>query len=550
MPSFRVSFFAIVILMMISCRDNGIQRKQVDQAQSLFGLNFTDSELDTVISTLERCLSGYEQMREKPLANHVLPAFQFDPRRHGFRLDPGIVSDGIDHLPETTRPSDSDSIAFLSVPQLAYLIQSKQMTSEELVVIYLDRFERYDSILQSAITLTRDTALAQAKRADNEIANGIYRGPLHGIPYGVKDLASTRGYPTTWGAEPYRNQIISEDATIVKKLRDAGAVLIAKLSSGELANGDTWFGGVTKNPWDTEQGASGSSAGPGSATAAGLVGFSIGTETWGSILSPSARCGLTGLRPTFGRVSRHGVMALAWTLDKIGPMCRTSSGCHLVFNAINGVDPMDPTTSDLPFYDPNLVDISNIRVGYLKSVFDHDTTDQSRNGQLALETLRSEVLQLTPDSLPADLPWNDLMYYVIRGEASAAFDDLMHQNRDDLLTRKTRFSRANSLRAGEFIPAVAYIQANRHRTVLMEKIDNLFQKYDLIIALSRGSEQSAMTNLTGHPALTLPTGFDQTGRPTSIVLIAPLYREDILLAVASKYQALTDHEALIPPELN
>jgi Asp-tRNA(Asn)/Glu-tRNA(Gln) amidotransferase A subunit family amidase len=549
MRNLFLCFFAFCFLLM-SCKSdskpNTISPKSVKSAQHIFGLNFTNQEIDTVISTLERCLSGYQAMRKNPIDHTVAPAFHFDLRPSGFRAPTGESYFQHDDLPIVQMPSDEHEIAFYSIPQLASLLRSNQITSRKLTQLYIDRLNRLDEITESVITLTSERAFQQADLADADFAAGIDHSILQGIPYGVKDLAAIPEYPTTWGAAPYKDQIINDTAEIIRKLDQAGAVLIAKLSSGELANGDVWFNGKTKNPWDLEQGASGSSAGPGAATAAGLVGFSIGTETWGSILSPSTRCGITGLRPTYGRVSRYGVMPLAWTLDKIGPMCRTAEGCAYVFEAIIGQDEKDRSSSNLPVYFDRELDLSSINASYLKEVFEKDTTERGINGLTTIDKLMEMGLALEETELPNDLPWSDLMYYVIRGEASAIFDQLMVENEDDLLTRDTRFSRANSLRAGEFIPAVAYIQANRHRTTLIEQMDSLFQVYDILCVLSSGSDQSAISNLTGHPAISIPNGFDEKGRPTSMILIGKLYDEGTLLSIGAQYQELTDFESRVP----
>jgi Asp-tRNA(Asn)/Glu-tRNA(Gln) amidotransferase A subunit family amidase len=499
------------------------------------------------MSTLERCLSGYQKMRENPLDHNVIPAFHFDPRPEGYNAPKGNSLFNHPPIPDVGLPADLQAIAFYSVPQLASLLRSRKISSRALTELYLDRLDKLDQKTESVITFTRERAFLFADQADRDFEAGIIKSGLQGIPYGVKDLAALPEYPTTWGAAPYKDQVIDDTAEIIRKLDKAGAVLIAKLSSGELANGDVWFNGRTKNPWDLEQGASGSSAGPGAATAAGLVGFSIGTETWGSILSPSTRCGITGLRPTFGRVSRHGVMPLAWTLDKIGPMCRTAAGCGYVFESIIGFDEKDRSTSDYPVYYDAQSDINKLKVGYLKDVFENDTTYVGLNGRASIEKIKEFGVSVEETALPDKLPWSDLMYYIIRGEASTIFDELMKENEDDLLTRKTRFSRANSLRAGEFIPAVAYIQANRHRTNLIQQMDSLFQEYDILCVLSQGSDQSAISNLTGHPAISVPNGFDKERRPTSIIFLGKLYDEGTLLTLAHRYQSETDFESLIPP---
>lgn len=526
--------------------ETDIRPGQVKGAQSLFGLAFTENEIDTLLTTLEDCLDGYRAMRRQPLPHSAVPAFHFDPRPEGFSAPTGKSVFAPSGLPEVSMPADTQEIAFYSIPQLASLLRSGQLTSRRLTKIYLERIEQYDDTLQAVITLTTEYAFSCADQADRDFRNGTDRSILQGIPYGMKDLASFPGYPTTWGAAPYKDQFISDTAEVIRRLESAGAVMIAKLSSGELANGDTWFGGKTKNPWDLKQGASGSSAGSGAATAAGLVGFAIGTETWGSILSPSSRCGISGLRPTFGRVSRFGVMPLAWTLDKIGPMCRTPEGCAYVFKEICGLDEKDRSTTGYPYSYVAEIDPGSIRAGYLDSIISTDTTATGRNARRAISKFKTLGIQFEGASLPDQLPWSRLMYYMIRSEASSVFDDLIMRNEDDLLARKSRYSRANSLRAGELIPAVAYVQANRYRAVLMQQMDSLFHQYDVFFVLMGEENESAISNLTGHPAISVPTGFDEQGRPTSLVIIGKLYQEGVLLALANQFRQVEKYQGNVP----
>jgi Asp-tRNA(Asn)/Glu-tRNA(Gln) amidotransferase A subunit family amidase len=425
--------------------------------------------------------------------------------------------------------------------------------------MYIARLKKYGPRLNCVVTLTEDLALEQASRADREIRSGKYKGPLHGIPWGAKDLLATRGIPTTWGAPPYRDQVFDYDATVVERLRDAGAVLVAKLSLGALAQGDNWFGGQTKTPWDPERGSSGSSAGPGAATAAGLVGFSIGTETRGSIISPSAVNGVVGLRPTYGRVSRHGAMALSWTMDKIGPMCRSVEDCALVFNAIYGPDGRDDTVVDAPFdYDPD-VRLSKLRVGYVQAEFEQQaegrgaagrgaagrgrgglTPEQQRaqaearltvlNDALAVFRQHGAVLQ--PIALPTELA--DMLGFILSVEAAAAFDDLTRTEaiRDPLLN-----TWPNTFRTHRYVPAVEYIRAQRARTLLMRKMDEVMSSFDVFISPT-GSSSLGLTNLTGHPALALRAGFVGNA-PVEIMVTGRLYDEATVLAVGRTYERAT-----------
>jgi Asp-tRNA(Asn)/Glu-tRNA(Gln) amidotransferase A subunit family amidase len=418
--------------------------------------------------------------------------------------------------------------------------------------LYLDRIRRYDPVLKCVITRTDELALELASRADREIASGMYRGPLHGIPWGAKDLLAVPGYATTWGAGPYRDQVRPEKARVASRLEDAGAVLVAKTTVGELAWGDVWFGGTTKNPWNTKQGSSGSSAGSASATAAGLVGFSIGTETWGSIISPCTRCGTTGLRPTFGRVSRYGAMALAWSMDKIGPIARSAEDCALVFGSIHGADPLDPTSVDRAFEWPPTRELRKLRIGFLEDLFEGDYTkwaekEEEKPGLVewkaldrkTLQVLRDLGLQLVPVKLPDSLPVGSLAT-ILTAEAAAAFDELTRSGRDAQLVRQVADAWPNVFRQGQMVPAVEYIRANRIRVLAMRAMDDLMAQVDVYVAPTFGGDNLLLTNLTGHPAVVVPNGFRSSGSPTSITFQGRLYGESTLLAVAHAYQQATD----------
>jgi Asp-tRNA(Asn)/Glu-tRNA(Gln) amidotransferase A subunit family amidase len=438
-------------------------------------------------------------------------------------------------------PSDLEELAFWPITHLSQLIESRRVSSRDLTEMYLSRLKKYGQKLECVITLTEELALEQARRADEEIAAGEYRGPLHGIPWGAKDLLAVRGYKTTWGAKPYEDQVIDEDATVVKRLAEAGAVLVAKLTLGALAWGDVWYGGRTRNPWNYEQGSSGSSAGSAAATAAGLVGFAIGTETWGSIVSPCNRCGTTGLRPTFSRVSRHGAMALSWSMDKIGSICRSVEDCALVFDAIYGPDGHDLSVVEAPFDWDAELDIERLRVGYVQSAFEEEREEQEdwkRFDAAALETLGSLGLDLVPIELP-DLPIGALSF-ILNAEAAAAFDDLTLSNRDDLMVRQVARAWPNTFRHARFIPAVEYIKANRVRTLAMQAMAEIMSEIDAYICPSYGGDNLLLTNLTGHPSVVLPNGFREEGTPTSITFMGRLFGEAELLALARAYQEATD----------
>lgn len=543
----------ILILVLPACKstrsagaekaeDRPFTASDVEAAQRLIGIEFTRPEIDTMDNYLRRNLAAYDSMRQHPLDNAVAPVLHFDPRPDGFEMPAGQRDINWGLPGEVDLPERMSELAFYSVAELAVLLRTRQITSVGLTRFFLERLKQYDPKLEAVVTLTEEPAMEQARRADEEIASGQYRGPLHGIPYGVKDLLAVPGYPTTWGAEPYRDQVIDATATVVERLEDAGAVLIAKLSTGELAYGDIWFGGRTRNPWDLEQGSGGSSAGPAAATAAGLVPFSIGSETWGSILSPSTRCGATGLRPTYGRVSRHGAMTLSWSLDKVGPICRTAQDCALVLDAIRGPDGHDRSVVEAPFNYNAGMDLSGLRVGYLADAFEADTTLQGENDRAALAAFRELGLKMEPVDLPSEMDYGALIYLIIRAEGGAAFDELVRSNREDLLTNQGRVSRVNSLRMSRFVPAVEYIQANRHRKLLIEKMQELFEKYDLLILPTSGSDGSAIGNMTGHPVVSLPNGYDEEGHPTSIILMGRLYDEATILALAARFQEATEHE--------
>nr|WP_290934211.1 amidase [Haliscomenobacter sp.] len=433
-----------------------------------------------------------------------------------------------------------DDLAWYTVRELAELIRSKQISSEELTRFFLDRLKKYDPQLHCVVTLTEDLAMEQAKRADVEIKAGKYRGLLHGIPYGAKDLLAARKYKTTWGSVPYKDQVLDYDATVIKKLEAAGAVLCAKLTMGELAWGDVWFGEMTRNPWDTKTGSSGSSAGSASSVSAGLLPFAIGTETLGSIVSPSTVCGTTGLRPSYGRVSRHGAMALSWSMDKIGPICRSVEDCAIVFQAIQGADPMDVSLIPAAFhYDANF-DPRQLKIGYLKKDFDRRYAFHDQDS-VALHRMREMGFKLVPIELP---PSPDLSI-ILSAESAAAFDELTLSGKDDLMRRQIKNAWPNSFREARFIPAVEYLQANRLRTKLMQEMQKVFQEVDVYINPSWGGRSLNITNHTGHPCVVIPNGF-RNGRPTSLTFTGKLFEEGKILSLAKVYQEATEHHKQHP----
>jgi Asp-tRNA(Asn)/Glu-tRNA(Gln) amidotransferase A subunit family amidase len=523
-------------------KGNKLGSRDLQSAEKILGIEFTPQERKMMLAGLARAQRNYQSLRSYSIPNHVPPAVLFNPippgkafsiEEHPFIFEPD---------PDIRVPDDREGLAFYPVTALASLLQTGKITSVELTNLYLDRLKRYGGRLECVVTLTEELALRQARRADEELARGIIRSPLHGIPWGAKDLLAVKGYPTTWGAMPYKDQQIDLDATVVRRLDEAGAVLVAKLTLGALAMGDVWFGGKTRSPWHPENGSSGSSAGPAAATAAGLVGFSIGTETLGSIVSPSTRNAVTGLRPTYGRVSRYGAMALSWTMDKVGPICRTVEGCALVFDAILGPDCRDLTLADVPFnWDPDL-DIRSIRVGYIKEDFDRSHRGKEHHDK-ALEVLQSLGVDLVPFELPKIS--TSAMRFILSAEAAAAFDELTRSNRDDLLVRQNRGAWPNSFRQARLIPAVEYIQANRLRTMYMAEMAEKMKDIDVFVVPSFGASLTA-SNLTGHPTVVLPCGPPDEESPTSLSFISDLFEEAKALRLAKAYQDRTDFHRIHP----
>jgi Asp-tRNA(Asn)/Glu-tRNA(Gln) amidotransferase A subunit family amidase len=522
-------------------------------AEEIAGVKFTDEQRQQMVDGLKDQDAQIEQLHKIPLDNTVPPALLFDPVPPGATLElPARHATVRSKVATRAVPHDLEELAFLPVTELSELIRRRKVTSTQLTEMYLRRIKKYDPTLRAVITLTEERARKQAKAADEEIARGRYRGPLHGIPWGAKDLLAVKGYKTTWGAGPFRDQVIDADATVVQRLDAAGAVLVAKLTLGELAQGDIWFGGTTKNPWNVAQGSSGSSAGPASAVAAGLVGFAIGTETLGSISSPSTRNGATGLRPTFGRVPRTGAMALSWSMDKIGPIARSVEDCALVLAAIHGPDGYDRTVRDIPFSWDARVKPSQLRIGYFKSAFDlseRNDKGQTQHGtkkfdDAALDVMRKLGAQLIPVEVP-DMGYG-AMRLILVAEAAAAFDELTRSGRDAQLVQQTPRDWANTFRTARFIPAVDYVNANRVRTLAMQRWHDLFEQVDVIVTPTGAGGQLIATNLTGNPAVILPSGFrdtsptDATQVPVSLTFLGGLYQEAKLLAVAKAWQDATD----------
>lgn len=523
--------------------DSPVTVSVIKAAEKLSGLNFSAAQEDSMLNGANDHLKAYEELRKIGLKNSIVPALVFNPIPVGFVYPDKTDQFLLDKNSIVNLPSDRNQLAFYSIRQLAELIRSKKITSVELTKFFLDRLKKLNPKLLAVVSYTDDLALKQAAQADAEIAAGHYKGVLQGIPFAVKDLLSAKNYKTTFGAAPYKDQTFDVDATVVKKLEDAGAVLIAKLSLGELAMDDTWFGGRTNNPWDLTRGSGGSSAGPGAAVSAGCVPFAIGSETWGSIVEPSNNCGDTGLRPSFGRVSKFGAMALSWSMDKLGPMARNVEDCAIVFNAIQGKDPKDLSMIAAPFnYDENVKSLKGWKIGYLKADFQSKYPNR-HNDSLTLLKMKQLGAELIPIELPK-LPFNS-MNFILDAEAGAAFQELVLTHRSDLLKRQEKAAWPNIFRTAQFIPAVEYIQANRVRTLLIQNWYEKLKGLDLYLSPSY-SDNLLLTNLTGNPCVVLPNGFTAKGLPTSITFMGQLFGEGKTLEAARIYQQATGFQLKHP----
>lgn len=516
-------------------------------AEEIAGVQYSDAEREQLVAALRRQAVQITELHAVQLPNAVSPAISFSPLPRPSALPKGESRPPVlTRRPAATLPPTDADLAFASLTTQADLLRRRVVTSERLTTLYLDRLERHNPRLLFATSVLRERALAKARAADAEIARGRYRGPLHGIPWGAKDLLAVAGAPTTWGAAPYKDQRFETDATVVKRLDDAGAVLVAKLTLGELAMGDVWFGGMTRNPWNLEQGSSGSSAGSASAAAAGCVTFAIGSETLGSISSPSTRCGATGLRPTFGRVPRTGAMALSWTMDKLGPIGRSVEDCALVFSALHGPDDHDATVHAAPFRWDGNAGVRGLRVGVMRADFERQSITKPFD-TAALAVLAELGVTFVDVEVP-EQPYN-AMRLILNAEAGAAFDELVRSGRAAELVSQGPNAWPATFRSAHFIPATEYINANRARTQAMHAWDALMQRVDVIVAPTN-SGQLLATNLTGHPAVILPHGFRENGTPVSLTFVGRLFDEETLLRVAHAYQQRTDFHLKRPPALD
>ncbi|MBA2703951.1 MAG: amidase [Blastocatellia bacterium] len=523
-----------------------VTKEMLQQTEKLIGIELTDAQEAMALQNVSTNLDRYEALRKIDIPLDTEPATLFHPALPGKKFNSKATKIKFSHV-DVTAFNAIEDLAFATVPQLAALIRARKVSPVELTKMYLARLKKYGPKLNCVVTLTEELALAQATETEREIKAGKYRGPLHGIPWGAKDLFATKGIKTTWGAEPYRDQVIDYDATVVERLRDAGAVLVAKLSMGALAQGGRWFAGMTRNPWQVDEektGSSGSSAGPAAATAAGLVGFSIGTETLGSIISPSSRCGVVGLRPTYGRISRYGAMGLSWTMDKIGPICRSVEDCAAALNAAYGPDGRDLTVGDVPFnWQPDRP-LAAMRIGYLKTEFDQQTDAERKTiYQQSIDALKAAGANLQPIELPK-FPIGALRIILV-AEAATAFDDITRSGAINQLSGQDPSDWPNTFRSSRFIPAVEYIRAQRARRLLMQQMDELMSHWDVFVSPAPGSLSLLITNLTGHPAVCVPCGFPK-GLPQSIMFTGGLYDEGAPLRVALAFEKATQWHTMHP----
>ncbi|MEO5593021.1 MAG: amidase [Chitinophagaceae bacterium] len=519
----------------------------LEKAAALIDIRLTPAEKDSAADGLRNNMHLFEKMHQYNLPNSQPYPFAFTPALPGYSIP-------VKQLPvqwqiplNTILPKNINELAFYSIPQLASLIKNRKISSVDLTKFFLARLKKWGDTLECVITITEELAIQQATQADEEIKKGMYKGPLHGIPYGLKDLFAVKGYKTTWGSVPYKDQVIDEDAFVYTQLKKAGAVLCAKLSMGELAFADRWFGGKTRNPWNIQLGSSGSSAGSASATVAGLLPFAIGTETYGSIVSPSHTCGATGLRPTFGSVSRSGAMVLSWSLDKAGPICRSAEDDAIVFYYLKGTDGKDPGAVERAFNYTGVNNWKKLRIAYAANYF--KKLPENAEQWKVIETLKKAGATITATDFPDSsvYPFN-IIGTVIGAESAAAFDELTRSDKDDLITRQDKNFWPNSFRVSRFIPAVEYINANRHRYTLMRAMQAFMKNYDVIITPSFAGSQLPVTNLTGYPIVCMPIGLNASSLPDSITLIGNLYDEATILAVAKAYQDATIFNKQHPPK--
>ena len=534
-----ICFFVFLSSLKIFSQTHNDTIKLLQQTAALYDLDFTESETDSMISNIANWKRTYVRMHQQLPKNDIPYPFAFNPAPIGFKIPVNQQKIVWNITSNVSMPKNKNDLAFYSILQLASLIKNKKITSVELTRFFLDRLKKWGDTLLCVITVTEDLALQQARQADDEIKKGKYRGPLHGIPYGLKDLFAVKGYKTTWGSTPYKDQVIDEDSYVYTQLKKAGAVLCAKLSLGALAQNNKWFGGDTKNPWNLQMGSSGSSAGPASSVTAGLLPFTIGTETQGSIVSPSATCGATGLRPTFGTVSRSGAMVLSWSMDKVGPICRSVEDDAIVYYFIKGTDGKDASAIDHAFNYEQKKDIRKLKIVYANNYFSRLPKDAPE--WKVIDIYRASGVNVQPVDFPDSVLYPaNLSGIILSAESAAAFDELTRTNRDDLIERQDRFFWPNAFRSSRLIPAVEYINANRYRYILCQKLQEFMKNYDAVIIPTFTGRQLQVTNLTGNPVVCMPIGFNQRNLPLSITLIGNLYDEATILEIAKLFQDKTD----------
>ncbi|MEO6404849.1 MAG: amidase [Ferruginibacter sp.] len=539
--------FSSFFLLTSSIPAQNVSVNEIINTEKMYDLHFTDAKRDSMLNQLNANLQLYKYLHGFNLHNSVplpnwfdpeLPAMKFDTKQQpiNWNIPAGVVM-----------PADTNQLAFYTIAQLSSLLKHKAITSVQLSRFFINRLKKYGDTLHCVISLTEQIAMEQAKQADAAFAKGIIKSPLQGIPYGLKDLFAVKGTRTTYGTPAYKNQVIDEDAFVYQQLEKAGAVLIAKLSMGELAMDDIWFGGQTKNPWNLQQGSNGSSAGSASATVAGLLPFAIGTETYGSIVAPSAVCGATGLRPTFGSVARTGGMNLAWTSDRIGPICRDAEDAAMVFASIHGSDVYDRASRTMPFNYRSNIDLKNIKVAYAKNYIDSLPGNSAE--KRVIKTLQDAGVQIVAIDFPSNLHTSDLLTTIWAAESAAAFDPLTRSGKDSQMVQQWQSRYPNMLRSARFIPAVEYLTVCRLRYMVMQQAFPLLSKYDIIVVPSMADEPMALTCLTGNPCITLPAGIATDGSaPPSITFIGgKLYSEAIIAAFAGRFQQLTLYHQQHPP---
>lgn len=537
----RLAFVLFFFSLIIGAKaQDTVTVNEIREAEKLLDLKFTAANRDSMINQLNTNLGYYRYLHGFNLPNSVPLPNWFDPVLPGMHFSTNQEKINWEIPENVLLPKDTAALAFYSLPQLASLLKHKKITSVALTKFFINRLKQYGDTLHCVISLTETIALKQAQQADADLKKGIYKGPLQGIPYGLKDLFAVKGTTTTYGTPPYKNQVLDEDAFVYQQLKKAGAVLVAKLSMGELAMDDIWFGGQTKNPWNLQQGSNGSSAGSASATVAGLVPFAIGTETYGSIVAPSAVCGATGLRPTFGSVARTGGMTLAWTSDRIGPICRSAEDAAFVFAAIHGADDQDKASRTMPFNYTSAINLQKLKVAYARNFIDMLPDSAAEKGVIRL--LQKAGVAVTPIDFPSNLHTNDLLVLIWAAESAAAFDPLTRSGKIDEMVQQWQSRYPNQFRSARFIPAVEYLNVCRVRYLVMQQAYKLLSQYDVIIVPSMADEPMALTCLTGNPCITLPSGRPENGAPPSITFIGgKLYSEAIITAFAKKFEQLTGY---------